>query len=110
MAFIEAGKINEVPTGTMKSFTVDGKDILVVNYNGKLYAMAGKCTHMGGELAKGKLEGKIVTCPRHGSQFDVTTGASLRGPKITFIQLHTKDEPVYEVKGEGESIMVNITF
>jgi nitrite reductase/ring-hydroxylating ferredoxin subunit len=47
-----------------------------------------------------------VTCPKHGSQFDVTTGKNIRGPKI-IIRFSTKDEPNYEVKVEGKSIKVN---
>ena len=57
--------------------------------------------HFGGDLSKGKLEGKVVTCPRHGSQFDVTTGKRLAGPA-------KKDLPVYEVKLEGNSIVIGV--
>jgi 3-phenylpropionate/trans-cinnamate dioxygenase ferredoxin component len=108
MSFVEVARINDVPEGTMKSFAVDGQEILVVNYQGKHYAIAGKCTHMGGELAAGKLDGKIVTCPRHGSRFDVTTGESLNGPKIGFLKFNTKNEKAFEVKIEGNAIQVNI--
>lgn len=108
MAFFEVAKTNEIPQGTMKSFTVSGKDILIANYKGKYYAIANRCSHMNGDLSKGKLEGKIVTCPRHGSQFDITTGISLRGPKIGFLNLKTKNEPVYEVKIDGDIISVSV--
>jgi len=108
MSFFEVAKINEIPEGTMKPVTTQGKEILVVNYNGNFYAINRKCTHMGGDLSKGKLDGKIVTCPRHGSRFDVTTGKSISGPKIGFLKLKTKDESIYEVKVEGNSIKVNI--
>ena len=108
MDFVEVAKVDDISKGQMKSFTVDGKEILVVNHEGKFYAMAGKCTHMSGELAEGKLEGKIVTCPRHGSKFDVTTGKCLSGPKIGLIKLKAKDEPTYEVRVENRSIKVNV--
>ena len=108
MSFFEVAKINEIPEGIMKPVTIQGKEILVVNYNGNFYAINRKCTHMGGDLSKGKLDGKIVTCPRHGSRFDVTTGKSISGPKIGFLKLKTKDESIYEVKVEGNSIKVNI--
>ena len=58
-------------------------------------------------LSKGKLEGKVVTCQRHGSQFDVKTGTCIGGPKIGFIKLKAKDEITYEVKVEDKSIKVN---
>jgi nitrite reductase/ring-hydroxylating ferredoxin subunit len=108
MSFFEVAKTNEIPEGTMKPVITQGKEILVVNYNGNFYAINRKCTHMGGDLSKGKLDGKIVTCPRHGSRFDVTTGKSISGPKIGFLKLKTKDESIYEVKVEGNSIKVNI--
>jgi 3-phenylpropionate/trans-cinnamate dioxygenase ferredoxin component len=107
MSFSEVAQTDQIPAGTMKAVTVNGKYILVTNVGGKFYAIGGKCTHMGGDLSKGILEGNIVTCPRHGSQFDVTTGKSLRGPKI-ILRFSTKDESVYEVKVEGKSIQMKV--
>jgi 3-phenylpropionate/trans-cinnamate dioxygenase ferredoxin component len=108
MSFFDVAKIDEIPQGTMKPLTAGGNEILVINYNGSYYAINRKCTHMGGDLSKGELEGKIVTCPRHGSKFDVTTGESISGPKIGFLKFKTKSVPVYEVKVEGSSIRVSI--
>jgi len=108
MSLIEVGKTNQVPPGVMKLFQVEGKKILVVNVEGKIYAINGVCTHLGGDLSKGKLEGKIITCPRHGSRFDVTTGESVSGPKMAFLKLKTKNETIYEVKIEGESIKIDM--
>ena len=108
MEYLEVAKTSEITEGTMKAYIVQGKNILVVNYDGNYYAIGGKCTHMGGELSKGKLEGKIVTCQRHGSKFDITTGESISGPKIGFLKLKTKKEPSYEVKIEGDTIKINI--
>jgi 3-phenylpropionate/trans-cinnamate dioxygenase ferredoxin component len=107
MSFSEVAKIDQIPAGTMKSVIAGEKNILVSNIGGKFYAIGGKCTHMGGDLSKGKLEGNVVTCPRHGSQFDVTTGKNLRGPKIV-VQFSTRDEPAYEVKVEGTSIQIQV--
>lgn len=108
MAFMKVADVSEVPAGTMKMFVLGEKEILVVNVAGKHYAMAGICTHAKGRLSEGKLEGTTVTCPKHGSKFDVTTGKSLQGPKIAFLKLKTADEPVYPVKIEGSSILVDI--
>jgi len=107
MSFIEIAKVEEIPEGQMKLFTIGDKNILIVNSEGIYYAINGRCTHMGGDLSKGKLEGKIVTCPRHGSQFNVTNGTCVSGPKIGFIKLKTKDEITYEVKVEDKIIKVN---
>ncbi len=108
MSFFEIGKTNEIPERSMKAVTVKGKEILIVNYNRNYYALNRRCTHMNGDLSMGKLEGKIVTCPRHGSRFDVTTGESISGPKMGFLKLRTKNEPVYKVKVEDDTIKVNI--
>jgi 3-phenylpropionate/trans-cinnamate dioxygenase ferredoxin component len=107
MSFKEVAQIDQIPAGTMKSFIIDNKQILVTNLEGKFYAIGGKCTHAGGDLSKGTLQGKVVTCPKHGSQFDVTSGKNLAGPKIIF-RFSTRDEPTYEIKIEGKSIQVNI--
>jgi len=106
--FIEVAKVEEIPVGKMKGVTTGGKEILVVNYEGKYYAIGKICTHAAGDLSKGKLEGKIVTCPKHGSKFDVTTGISVGGPKIGFTRGKTGNEPTYEVKVEGNSIKVSV--
>ena len=50
MNFTEVSKVDEIPAGHMKSFVVDGKEILVINYDGNYYAIGGKCTHMGGGM------------------------------------------------------------
>jgi 3-phenylpropionate/trans-cinnamate dioxygenase ferredoxin component len=108
MGFYEIAKIDSIAEGNMKTFKIQDKDILVVNYKGAYYAIGSKCTHLGGDLSKGILEENIVRCPRHGSKFDVTTGKCVLGPKIGFLKLKTPDEPAFEVKIEGGSIMVNI--
>lgn len=101
MTYIEVAQVGEIPPGTMKGFSAGSKDILVANIDGKYYAIGGKCTHMHGDLSKGTLEGKVVTCPRHGSQFDVPTGSRLAGPAKS-------NEPTFEIKVEGKSIKVGI--
>ena len=101
MSFIDIAEVSEIPTGNMKGVSLKGKELLIVNVDGHYYAIGGKCTHAGGNLSKGKLAGKIVTCPRHGSKFDVTTGNRIAGPA-------QQNEPAYEVKIEGNSIKVNV--
>lgn len=64
----------------MRVFTIGGTDVNVTNAEGHLYAFDDTCTHMGCSLADGDLKGTVVTCACHGSQFDVRTGAVVRGP------------------------------
>jgi len=108
MSFIEVLKKGDVEEGAMKAVTAGGREIMIVNYQGDYYAARRKCTHMGGDLSRGKLEGKVVTCPIHGAKFDITTGKNVAGPKIGFMKLKAKDIDVYKVKVEGDSIMVDV--
>lgn len=54
--------------------------IAVFNIDGELYAIEDVCTHDGGELTGGIIEGREIECPRHGARFDITTGAVLCPP------------------------------
>ena len=77
---VRIGSVNDVPDGQMRVFDVAGTNVNVSNVSGQLYAIDDTCTHMGCSLAQGDLSGTTVTCECHGSQFDVTSGAVLRGP------------------------------
>jgi catalase len=66
--------------GSMRAVELDGARIAVARLDGRLYAFQDTCTHRGCSLSEGSLAGNAVTCPCHGSSFDVTTGAVLRGP------------------------------
>jgi nitrite reductase/ring-hydroxylating ferredoxin subunit len=74
------GRSGDVVAGTMHVFDVAGTKVSVANANGHFYAFDDTCTHLGCSLGKGKLEDTTVTCPCHGSQFDVTSGAVRHGP------------------------------
>ena len=69
-------RVSDVPPGS--AATVG--DAVVFNVDGKFCATEATCTHQGGPLGEGKLDGSTVTCPWHGSQFNVCSGAVLRGP------------------------------
>ena len=97
--FIKVAETTEVPPSKIKKVTVDGKEILIVDVEGKYYAIGNKCTHRGGDLSKGSLSGKVVKCPRHGAKFDVTTGEVATGPA-------KKSETTFEVRVEGKNILI----
>ena len=63
-------------------------DVAVFNVGGRVCAAQAQCTHLGAPLNEGKLDGSTVTCPWHGSQFDVCTGAVLRGPASEPLELY----------------------
>jgi nitrite reductase/ring-hydroxylating ferredoxin subunit len=77
---VRVGSSKDVAAGQMRVFDLTGTKVNVASAGGHLYAFDDTCTHAGCSLAKGKLEGTTVTCACHGSQFDVTSGAVLRGP------------------------------
>jgi nitrite reductase/ring-hydroxylating ferredoxin subunit len=106
--YVTAAKKSDIPTGKMKKVTLQGKEILVANVNGNYYAMEAECTHMRGDLSQGSLQGNIVTCPKHGAKFDVTTGKTISPPKVAFFHPKIRDEPSYLVKVENENILIKI--
>ena len=107
--------INDLTDGTMKKYQIQGTEIIIARVEGKYYAAQNKCPHFGGDLSKGKLEGTIVTCPRHGSQFNVTDGSVVRWLKgtglISSIGKILKSPHkliTYNTKIEGQDILVEI--
>jgi 3-phenylpropionate/trans-cinnamate dioxygenase ferredoxin subunit len=86
--FVRLGDLHSVPEGEMRVFDVDGSKVNVAHAAGGLYAFDDTCTHMGCSLANGELDGTTVTCACHGSQFDVTSGAVLRGPAQRPVRSH----------------------
>lgn len=77
---VRVGSAKDVEKNGMHVVEVDGTKVNIASALGNLYAFDDTCTHMGCSLAKGKLDGTTLTCPCHGSQFDVTSGSVLRGP------------------------------
>lgn len=77
---VRVGRSTDVAPGRMRVFDVAGTKVNVANVGGHLYAFDDTCTHAGCSLARGRLNATTVTCACHGSQFDVTSGAVLRGP------------------------------
>jgi len=97
--FVSVGSTSEIPEGKMKRVTVSGQQVLVANVKGTYHAIGNVCTHIGGPLDQGVLEGVEVQCPWHGSRFDVTNGHVKRGPA-------GRPEPTYDVKVDRDSILV----
>ena len=97
--FVKVAERAEIPSGKMKKITVDRKDILVANVERMYCAIGNKCTHFGRDLSKGSLSGKIVKCPRHGTQYNIAPGDVQKGPA-------SKPEPKFEVKIEGKNILL----
>ena len=102
-----AGK-SDIAVGKMKKVTLDDKEILIANVNGNYYAIGNECTHFGGDLSQGLLEGNIITCPNHGAKFDVTTGKVVSPPAEALDHPDIEDEPQYSIKVEKQDIMIKL--
>lgn len=100
MAKHRVAKVSEIAPGTTRRVVIDSNEILLCNVDGKVYAVEDVCTHDGGPLDQGELEGECVVCPRHGATFDVRTGDALTLPAV--VPLLT-----YETSIEGDDIYVD---
>jgi 3-phenylpropionate/trans-cinnamate dioxygenase ferredoxin component len=94
--FAQVALLDEIAPGGKKLVDLEGRAIAVFNVDGQFYAIDDVCTHDGGPLAEGELEGNEIRCPRHGARFDVTTGKALCFPAIEPVASHR-----VEVRGEG---------
>ncbi|HEV3232016.1 MAG TPA: catalase [Candidatus Dormibacteraeota bacterium] len=77
---LPAGVLAGLAPGGLTEVEIDGRPVALANVDGTVHAVAGLCTHRACALADGSLDGPIVTCPCHGSRFDVRTGEVVRGP------------------------------
>jgi len=102
MTLVPVARTSDVPVGGMIGADIGGERILIANVGGDYFAMRSTCNHMGGPLEEGTLEGNVVTCPLHGSQWDVKTG------ELVWFARPLPPEPVYKVKVEEEQIMVEV--
>ncbi len=101
MEFVPVARTRDMPPGGMQRVQAKGRDLLLLNSGGNLYALSNACTHVGFPLSHGLFYGEIITCAYHGAQFDVKTGQVLSPPARA-------DLITYEVKVEGEDILVGL--
>jgi nitrite reductase/ring-hydroxylating ferredoxin subunit len=78
--FVKLCDKNTLPVGELKAFKVKGHEVFAVNVGDKIFSLDARCTHAGAPLAEGVLNGEVLTCPWHYSQFSVTNGMVIRGP------------------------------
>lgn len=98
--FVRVASTKDILPSQMKAVDLDGsQNICIANIDGKYYAIDNICTHEGGPLADGTLEGYEVECPWHGSKFDMRTGVVTNPPA-------TEPEATYEVKVDGDNILI----
>lgn len=100
--FVAVAEVSEIPDPGKLLVEVDDRLVVLIHAAGQFYAIDDVCTHDGGPLGEGDLDGFEITCPRHGARFDVRDGRALTLPA-------TKPTVAHAVKTEGEQILVKLT-
>jgi nitrite reductase/ring-hydroxylating ferredoxin subunit len=93
--------LEDLASQELAAFDVIGKRIAIARVDDVFYAFGDTCTHQGCSLADGELDGATVTCPCHGSQFNVTSGDVLRGPARESV-------PSYPVRLDAGALQVEV--
>ena len=100
--FVPVAKLSEL-AGTRKiCLEVEDRFVVLVELNGTIYCLDDVCTHDGGPLGEGEIDGNCLVCPRHGAKFDIRTGAAVAMPA-------TEPTATHQVRIEGDQIFVRIT-
>ena len=98
---VKIATTKDVPPGTAKAVEAEGRKIALFNSGGAYYAIDDTCTHRGGPLSEGEVEGTVVTCPWHGATYDITTGSVLGPPAPRGVTSYT-------VRIDGNDIKVEV--
>lgn len=99
--FETVASLSEVAAGSVRCVTVGQTSLAIVNVDGRGFALDNRCTHAGGRMCEGHVEGTVLECPLHGSQFEVATGAVVAGPARLPLATH-------ETRVTGDRIEVRI--
>jgi nitrite reductase/ring-hydroxylating ferredoxin subunit len=97
--FVRVAGVGDIPTGEMLIVQVNGDEVVLANVDGKVYAFGNDCSHRGGPLGEGILEGDIVECPWHQARYNVRSGDVIGAPA-------TEPVPSFDVRLDGDDIKV----
>jgi nitrite reductase/ring-hydroxylating ferredoxin subunit len=101
LKFIKAATTDELADQQAKLVELEGQKIALFRVDGAFYALSDTCTHRGGPLSEGEVEGTEVTCPWHGAKFDLRTGAVLGPPAPQGVKS-------YQVRVTGADIEIEV--
>ncbi|HEY9871063.1 MAG TPA: non-heme iron oxygenase ferredoxin subunit [Candidatus Obscuribacterales bacterium] len=96
--FVKVARVSDVPAGGAKLVEANGQKIALFNVDGQLHAIGDSCTHKGGPLSDGFIEGTQVQCPWHGAKFDIKSGQNLTPPAASPVPsypVEVRDGDVY---------------
>jgi len=99
--FLRVCRVCDVAEGGRAVFEVEGRFVAVFHVGGRFYVLDDCCTHDGGPLGEGRLEGFTIICPRHGAKFDIRDGRVLSMPAVA-------DTQSFPVKVEGDEVLVRL--
>lgn len=97
--YTRVASADELPPGKSTCVELGGEKVALFNVDGRFHAIGDSCTHVGGPLSEGELEGTTVTCPWHGATFDLETGAATGPPA-------RGDVPCYDVRVEDGQVLL----
>ncbi len=98
---IKAAKVGDLPDGGKQYIELDDRLVVLFFVAGQYYCLDDICTHDGGPLGEGRLEGCEIACPRHGAKFDIRNGEAKTMPA-------TEATGSYSVAVEGDDVMIVI--
>ena len=102
-------QVSDIPTHGVKTFKIDNLDIAVFSVEGSYYAIDRKCTHLKGNLARGKVKDKTIQCPLHWSVFSLESGVLLNHPgSLAGWFKKAKNTKVYKISEEGNELYIEI--
>jgi 3-phenylpropionate/trans-cinnamate dioxygenase ferredoxin subunit len=99
--FAAAARLDEVPAGSVKAVTLNGRSVLLCNSNARIFAIINRCSHADEKLECGKMKSGWIACPAHGARFDLATGQAKNPPAKQPIE-------VFAVRIVGDLIEVEI--
>ena len=112
-AFAPLTTTTDMSPGSMKLVSLGGQDYLVARVADEYFVTDSRCPHLGGHLDKGTLQGSVITCPRHGSQFDLRDGRVVRWTdwqgatlKVATTIKHPRGLKTYAVRVDGDTLLV----
>lgn len=100
--FVRVCRVSDLSDPGKTIVNVGDRTVALFHISGQFLATDDRCTHDGGQLVAGQLEGYTIICPRHGARFDVRTGRVLARPASV-------DLAVHEVKVEGNDVLVRLS-
>ncbi len=99
---VKIANTDDLSPGEAIAVEIHGQKIALFNVDGAHYAIDDTCTHRGGPLSEGQIDGTVVTCPWHSAEFEITTGEVVNPPADRAVKS-------YPVTVEGNEIKIEIS-